>query len=212
MLLCKYGEVYSGLRFCPCSCRSPAPVPVCPTATRPLDTLFTTSQMFPVAPNRCCSPSPSSFHPRSTPRAVAREAGGGWCAVRRRRGTAHGWASPYGRAVSILKKEKPRVAVSEMAGGEGWQRWYPLVLSLSFSSGGGDGLAAIPSSPSLFPPREQLLAAVVGGAAVVSPSSSLWSCYHLTTPRAGARGSGGGRSGGAAIVVNSEVTIQDVCC
>jgi hypothetical protein len=44
-----------------------------------------------------------------------------------------------------------------------------------------------------FPPCEQLLAVVVGGAAVVG----IWSCYHLTTPRAGARGSGGVGSGGA---------------
>ena len=60
MLLCKYGEVYSGLRFCPCSRRSPAPVvPICPTATPPLNTLFTTFQMFPITPNHCSSPSPS---------------------------------------------------------------------------------------------------------------------------------------------------------
>jgi hypothetical protein len=29
----------------------------------------------------CCLPSPSSFHPPTTPRAVAREAGGRWCVI-----------------------------------------------------------------------------------------------------------------------------------
>jgi len=107
----------------PCSCRSPAPVvPVCPTTTPPLDILFTTSQMFPVAPNHCHSPSPSSFHPRTTPRAVAREAGGGWCAIHHCR---RGMASRLG--FSILKKENPRLAVSEMAGGKGW---YPRPATL----------------------------------------------------------------------------------
>jgi hypothetical protein len=131
MLLCKYGEVYSGLQFRPCSRRSPAPVvPVCPTTTPPLDILFTTSQMFPVAPNHCHSPSPSSFHPRTTPQAVAREAGGGWCAI-----CCCRWGMASQLGFSILKKENPHLAVSEMAGGKGWYPHGHLVPLPSTSKG-----------------------------------------------------------------------------
>ena len=112
MLLCKYGEVYSLLQFCPCSHCSPAPViPDYPTTTPPLDTLFTTSQMFPVAPNHCHSPSLLSFHPWTTPWAVAHEAGGRWCAIHH---CHRGMVSWLG--FSILKKENP--SCCEQDGGE----------------------------------------------------------------------------------------------
>ena len=131
MLLCKYSEVYSGLWFRPCSHCSPAPVvPVCPTTTPPLDILFTTSQMFPVAPNHCHSPSPSSFHPQTTPQAVAHEAGGGWCAIRR---CHQGMVSQLG--FSILKKDNPHLAVSKMVRGKGWYPCGHLVPLPSTSRG-----------------------------------------------------------------------------
>jgi hypothetical protein len=124
MLLCKYGEVHSWLWFHPCSHHSPAPVvPVCPTTTPPLDTLFTTSQMFPIAPNCCHSPSQSSFHLQTTPWAVACEAGGRWCVI-----CCCCWDMASQLGFSILKKENPCLAVSEMAGGKGWYPCRHLVL------------------------------------------------------------------------------------
>ena len=131
MLLCKCSEVYSGLWFHPCSRRSPAPVvPVCPTTTPPLDILFTTSQMFPVTPNHCHSPSPLSCHLQTTPQAVAREAGGRWCAIHHCR-----WGMASQLSFSILKKENPHLAVSKMAGGKGWYPCRHLVPLPSTSRG-----------------------------------------------------------------------------
>ena len=53
----------------------------------PWSSASSSSSSFPVACvvvvlPRCCHPSLLPFHPRSTPQAVARGAGGGWCVVR----------------------------------------------------------------------------------------------------------------------------------
>ena len=48
-----------------------------------------------------CLPFQSSFHPPSTPRAVAREAGGGCCAVVT-------WQRGCGRPCLITRREKPK--------------------------------------------------------------------------------------------------------
>ena len=121
-----------------------------------------------------CSSSPASFHPSSTPRAVAHGAGGGWCAgvgVGARVVVVSSWWGPGARSssssVPAVIHSLPNLQAGACSGGSGRG-----VSSASFASSSPVVRSSCCFELHPFPPREQLLAAVVLGAdLVVVPAS-----------------------------------------
>jgi hypothetical protein len=198
-----YEQLFVGVGWVPCRSavvfRPPLLTPaVNGTRHPPYEQLLVGVGVGAVVLGVCCS-SPLlaslSFHPRPTPRAVAREAGGGWCGVVRRRPPSLPAARRrHGHSTRDPPHEQLLVGLG--AGGVSPIVWcWSLVVVPVVPIGGGGVTQAVAPEP----PREQVLAAV-GGGCWCSPSLVSLAPRHGTHPQTTLRAAAHRRGGGRRVV------------